>query len=302
MQNLMRRIVRERQIWIMAVPMIAWVLVFSYYPMYGMIISFQNYVPGNSFFSGDWVGFAHFERFFSSPDFLQVMRNTLAMSGLNILFGLPAPLILALLLNELRNKTFKRVTQTLSYIPYFISWVVVASILFTLLGSDGLLNRLLLDFGMIKDPISFLGEGKYFWTIITASNIWKDIGFNSIIYLSALASIDRELLDAGKVDGISRFGTVWHIYLPGIRTTIILLWILGIGGILNAGFEQQLLLGSPTTSDYSEVVDTYVYKYGVQLGYYSFASAVNLLKAVVSVVLVLSMNRIAKKLFDTSIV
>jgi len=296
-----RRIAKERQIWIMAVPMIVWVLVFSYYPMYGMIIAFQNYVPGNSFFSGDWVGFAHFERFFNSPDFSTIMRNTFAISGLNILFGLPAPLILALLLNELKNKAFKRFTQTLSYIPYFISWVVVASILFTLLGSDGLLNKLLIDFGFIREPISFLGEGKYFWGILTTSNVWKDVGFNSIIYLSALASIDREQIEAGKVDGIGRFGTVWHIYLPGIRTTIILLWILGLGGILNAGFEQQLLIGSPTTAEYSEVIDTYVYKYGVQLGYYSFAAAVNLMKAVVSVLLVISMNRIAKKFFDTSI-
>lgn len=301
MNRMLSRLSRERQIWIMAIPMLIWVFVFAYFPMYGMIIAFQNYVPGNSFFSGEWVGFTHFERFFNSPDFELVMRNTLVISGLNILFGLPAPLLLALLLNELKNKTFKRIAQSLSYIPYFISWVVVASILFTLLSSDGLINKLLVDFGFIDEPIAFLGEGKYFWGIITTSNIWKDVGFNSIIYLSALASIDRELVDAGRTDGIGRFGIVWHIYLPAIRPTIILLWILGLGNVLNAGFEQQLLIGSPTTAEYYEVIDTYVYKYGAQLGYYSFAQAVNLLKAVVSVFLILSVNKIAKKWFDTAI-
>ncbi|RXZ79099.1 sugar ABC transporter permease [Paenibacillaceae bacterium] len=295
-----RRFSRERQIWLISLPIIIWVLVFAYFPMYGLIISFQNYIPGQTMF-GNWVGFENFMRFFTEPDFWMIMRNTVVISLLNLLIGFPAPIVLALLLNEVKNSIFKKTIQSLSYIPYFISWVVVASIAFTLLGSDGIVNDLLQRFGMIKEPILFLGEGKYFWAVITSANLWKEIGFSSIIYLSAIAGIDRELYEAGKVDGLGRFGLAWHITLPSIRTTIVLLFILALGGILNAGFEQQLLLGSPTTRDYHEVIDTYVYRFGVQLGNYSYGTAVGLMKSLIGVTLVLLANRLSKRLMQTSI-
>ncbi|MEK8127140.1 ABC transporter permease subunit [Paenibacillus filicis] len=300
MTGLWRRVSRERQLWLLSVPMIIWVLTFAYYPMYGLIIAFENYVPGQPIL-GNWVGLDNFIRFFMEPDFGLIMRNTLGISLLNLLVGFPAPIVLALLLNEARNRMFKKTIQSLSYIPYFISWVVVANILFTLLGSDGIVNELLLKLGLIDQPTQFLAEGKYFWTILVSSNVWKDVGFNSIIYLSAMAGIDKELYEAGKVDGLGRFGLIRHITLPGIRSTAVLLFILSIGSILNAGFEQQLLIGSPVTRDYYEVIDTYVYRFGVQLGNYSYGAAVGLMKSLIGVCLVVIANRLSKRYLESSI-
>ncbi|MCU6711221.1 ABC transporter permease subunit [Paenibacillus sp. J5C_2022] len=301
-RRLWRTAVRERQFWYICIPMIVWIAVFQYAPMYGIIISFMNYIPGKPILSSEWVGLAHINSFIQSPDFWPVIRNTLAISGLNILFGFPAPIILAILLNEIRKQAFKKIVQTISYLPHFISWVVVASLLFTLLGNEGILNQLLLGLGLIDKPISYLGEGKYFWGIITSSNIWKDVGWSTIIYLSAIAGVDSELYDAGKVDGLGRFGMNWHIVLPSIRSTIVVLWILGIGGILNAGFEQQLLIGNAQTREFHEVIDTYAYKYGIQLGNYSYGAAISLMKALIGVTLVFGANRFSKKVLDTSII
>jgi putative aldouronate transport system permease protein len=301
MKAMMRRIWRERQIWILAVPMLVWVAVFAYLPIYGLVIAFQNFVPGHGYLDGPWVGLANFMRFFSIPEFYNIMRNTVAISLLNMAVGLPGPIILALLFSELRSRRFKKIAQTISYIPYFISWVVIASILSTFLTTDGVINDVLLSLHVLEKPISFLGTGKYFWGILVSANLWKDVGFNTIIYLSAIAGVDSELYEAGRVDGLGRFGLIWHITLPGIRTTIVLLGILGLGGILNAGFEQQLLIGSPMTRQYYEVIDTYVYRYGVQLGNYSFGTAVGLMKSLLGVILVFSANRLSRKILDTSI-
>ncbi|NUU62520.1 ABC transporter permease [Paenibacillus agri] len=298
--NYLKRFSRERQLWLLSLPIILWVLLFAYYPMYGLVIAFQNYIPGQSLF-GNWIGFDNFVRFFNEPDFWMIIRNTLVISMLNLLIGFPAPILLALLLSEVKSKVFKKTIQSLSYVPYFISWVVVASILFTLLGSDGIINELLVRFGWIDKPILFLGEGKYFWGILTSANLWKDVGFSSIIYLSAIAGIDKEQYEAGRVDGLGRFGLVWHITLPNIRATIVLLFILALGGILNAGFEQQLLLGSPNTRDYHEVIDTYVYRFGVQLGNYSYGTAVGLMKSLIGLTLVITANRLSRKFMQTSI-
>jgi putative aldouronate transport system permease protein len=292
---------RERQLWFISIPLLIWVGVFCYYPMYGVLISFFKYYPGNSIFGSQFVGFTYFMEFFKSVDFPIVMRNTLVISGLNILLGFPAPIILALLLNEIRNRAFKRITQTISYLPYFISWVVVASMMFSLLGTEGFVNEVLKKLGLTKEPVLFMTNGPYFWWILTFANIWKGVGWSSIIYLSAITSIDPELYQAGKVDGLNRLGLVRHITIPGMATTIVLLWILGIGGILNAGFEQQLLLGNPQTRTYYEVVDTYAYKYGIQMGRYSYGAAVGLMKSFIGLILVLLTNRLSRKMLDVSI-
>lgn len=293
---------KEKQLWLLCIPMIIWVAIFAYYPMYGLVIAFMKYTPGKPIFGSPWVGLTYFKSFFESPDLGMILRNTLAISGLNILIGFPAPIILALLLNELKGTYFKKFVQTVSYLPYFISWVVAASLIFTLLGSEGVVNEVLMNLGVINTPIGFLGTGKYFWGLITGANVWKDIGFSSIIYLSAIAGIDEELYQAGAVDGLGRWGMIWHIILPGIKTTIVLLFILGLGGILNAGFEQQLLIGNAQTREYYEVIDTYAYKYGVQMGRYSFGTAVGLMKSVIGLILVFTANRIAKKVTDMSII
>lgn len=300
-QKILYEFNKERQLWIMFIIMLAWVLVFAYIPMAGIVIAFKNYEPGYNIWASKWIGLRYFIEFFTAPEFPQIMRNTLAISGLNILIGFPAPIILAILLNEMRRKKFKKFVQTVSYIPHFISWVVVASIMFTILGNEGILNQILMSLGIIDQPIIYLYEGKYFWAIITVANIWKSIGWSSIIYLSAISGIDDELYQAGAVDGLGRFGMLWHITLPSIATTIVLLLILDIGGILNAGFEQQLLLGNDQTRAFYEVIDTYAYKYGIQQGRYGYGAAVGLMKGLISVILVFSVNHLAKKKLDISV-
>lgn len=288
----------QKQMWIICAGALLWVLIFCYIPMMGNIIAFFDYIPGRSLFECDFIGFKNWIDFFSLPDMWRVFRNTLVISGLSMTIGFVMPIIFALLLNEIHHTLFKKVIQTISYLPYFISWVVVASILFTLLGTEGNINSLLMHFGWIQKPISFLNEKSYFWGILTSANIWKDLGWSAIIYISAIAGVDQELYQAGAVDGLGRFGKVWHITLPGIAPTIILLFIMNIGNILNAGFEQQLLIGNPLTKEVYENIDTYVYRYGVQIGRYSFATAVGLMKSVIGFALVMIANKISAKVTD----
>lgn len=296
-----RQLFHERELWLIDIFALIWVGIFSYYPLYGLIYSFYNYIPGKSLSECQFVGLKYFKEFFSLPDVTLIIRNTLVISSLNLTIGFVAPIILALLFNEIVNSKFKKLVQTISYLPNFVSWVVVASILFTILGNEGIVNEILLKLGLIGKPVNFIEEGRYFWALITAANIWKDAGWSSIIYISAIAGINKELYQAGAVDGLGRFGMAWHITLVGIRPTIVVLFIMGIGGILNAGFEQQLLLGSPQTREYYEVIDTYVYRYGIQLGRYSFATAVGLMKSVIGLILVFVTNKLSKRLTDMSL-
>ncbi|QYR22567.1 ABC transporter permease subunit [Paenibacillus sp. sptzw28] len=303
LQRIWKRVwYRERELWSINLFAIAWVVVFAYIPMYGIIYSFFNYFPGKKLSDSEFVGLKYYIEFFSLPDVWLILRNTLVISGLNLTLGFVAPIILALLINEIRMVNFKRVIQTVSYLPHFVSWIVVASIIFTMLGNEGIVNEVLMKLGWIQEPLHIIGEGKYFWGLLTFSNIWKGIGWSSIIYIAAIAGIDQELYQAGAVDGLGRFGMAWHITLPGVRPTVLLLFILGVGSLLNAGFEQQLLLGSPTTREYHEVIDTYVYRYGIQLGRYSFATAVGFMSSILGLALVLLTNKLSKKLTDMSII
>ncbi|ONI39233.1 protein lplB [Candidatus Epulonipiscium fishelsonii] len=301
MKKRLSRFKREKEFWLISTFALVWLAIFAYSPMYGLSMAFFEYSPGKSFINDNFVGFKYFIQFFESPEFSMVMRNTLAISLLNLAIGFPMPIIFAICLNEIRNKFSKRFFQTVSYVPHFISWVVVASFMFSLMGTEGLFNQLLQDFGFIDKPIGFLSEGKYFWGNIVMANIWKGLGWSAIIYLSAIAGIDDTYYEAGAIDGLGRFGLIWHITLPFIRPTILVLFILSMGGLLNAGFEQQLLLGNDLTREYHEVIDTYTYRYGLQLGKYSYATAVGLMKSVISVIMVFGANYLGKKLFDTSI-
>jgi len=296
-----RRIYRERELWLICIPMIIFVIIFSYIPMWGVLLGFTDYVPGKSFLDLQFVGLKYIRQFIDSPDFKQILRNTLAMSGLGIAIGFPAPIILALLLNELRSNAFKRTVQTISYLPHFVSWPVIASIIVTILGSEGSINKFLISSQFIERPIQFLGRGEFFWAIFTAANLWKGIGWSTIIYLSNIAGVDTELYDAGAIDGLGRFGMMRSITIPGIMPTIILLFILGLGGILNAGFEQQLLLGNSMTREYHEVIDTYVYRYGVQMGRFTYGIAVGFFKSIIGLALVIITNRVARKTVGMSI-
>ena len=292
---------KQRQLWLLSIPIIIWLIVFAYIPMYGLLIAFVDYVPGMSIFDCEFVGLKYFKDFVASPVFLQLLRNTLAMSIMGLTFGFAAPILFALCVNELKDGWFKKTVQTTSYLPHFISWVVAGSMIFMLLSNEGVVNDILKRLGIITDSIPFLTNGKYYWVMYTLANIWKGLGWSSIIYLSAMSSMDTQLMEAGAVDGMGRLGVVRYVILPTILPTIVVQWILGIGGILNAGFEQHLILGNPSTQNYWDVIDTYSYRYGIQLGYYSIGTAVGLMKSIIGVLLVWATNWFCRKKLDTAI-
>ncbi len=299
--RILGRLKRERSLWAISAVALVWVAIFCYGPLYGLLYSFFDYRPGLNLWDCEFVGLKYFQEFFLLPDFTKILRNTLVISGLNLTIVFIAPVIFALLLNELHHSGFKRTVQTISYLPYFVSMVVVASIMNTLLSSNGTINELLMALGFIESPIAFLNEPDLFWGIMTVTNIWKGIGWSAIIYISAITGVDGELYQAGAVDGLGRFGMVWHITIPGILPTVVLLFILGVGNLLNTGYEYQLLLGTPMTRDVYEVIDTYVYRYGVQMGRYPFATAVGLIKSVIGFILVILSNLASRKVTGMSI-
>lgn len=281
----------------MVFPGIALIFVFHYIPIYGVLMSFQDYNIFKGFIKSEWVGFKHFKMFFEAPEFWTVMRNTIVLSFLKLLIGFPAPIMLALMLNEVRNMVFKRVVQTVSYLPHFISWVIVAGFVMSMLSTDnGSVNIFMLKLNLIEDPLSFLSIPEYFWTILVATGVWKEIGFSSIIYLAAIAGIDPNLYEAAAMDGASRFKQMFLITLPSIMPVIIIFMILAIGNLLSAGFEDILLLGTnPVLRNVADVIDTYVYRIGIQNSRFSYATAVGLFKAVISVGLLTIANQIARR-------
>lgn len=227
------------------------------------------------------------------------MRNTLVSSVLTLSIGFMVPIVIAITLNEVRINWFKRTVQTASYMPFFISWVVAASIVITFLSAEGPINQLLIKLGFVEQGVLFMQEGKLFWIVIALSNAWKEMGYNSIMYLAAIAAIPTELFEAAKVDGAGRLKQIWHVLLPMLRPTIIILLILNIGNLLNTGFDQYFLLGNSLNRSYSDVIDTYAFRYGIQNGMFSFATAVSMFKSVVAFILVLSVNSLSKKMSGT---
>jgi putative aldouronate transport system permease protein len=285
------------------IPGMLYFLIFDYIPMFGIIIAFKEISPFegvSAIFTSDWVGFKHFVRFWQSYYFWNVMRNTLFISGYKLLFGFPAPILLALLLNELRVAVYKKIVQTISYLPHFISTVVVAGLTMMILSTDGgLINAVVVYFG--GEPIHFLGDPHYFRSILVISHVWQSIGWGSILYLAAMAGIDPGLYEAARMDGAGRVRQAWHITLPGIAPVIVILLILSIGGLLNAGFEKVLLLYSPAVYGVADIIDTYVYREGISKLNYSFATAVGLFKNVLAMFLILGANFIARKMNHTGI-
>lgn len=304
-KSLKSRLLDQKYLFLLMIPGVIWVLVICYAPMTGLYMAFTNYRPSQNgyfydLFNAKFVGMQWFQYFFNK-DFGMIMRNTLATSVLTLLFSFPAPIILAIMLNELKNIRMKKFIQTASYLPYFISWVIAANIFLTFLSGGGLINDLLLSLGLIKERILFFQHGPYFWWIIAIANTWKAMGYNAIIYLSAISGIDEQLYEAASIDGASRIKRIWHITLPTIRPTISILLILAIGGILSTGFEQQLLMGNNAILNYSDVLDTYAYRYGLAKGMYSYGTAVGLFKSIVSFILVMSANKITAKLNDSAL-
>lgn len=294
------RLIRNRWLYAMLLPGLLYFLIFKYWPMYGIFIAFKDYQPFLGFWESPFVGFKHFERLFSESNFLMLFRNTLILAAYNILFFFPLPIIIALMLNELRVEFLKRTIQTLIYIPHFMSWVVVVGIAYIFLTTEGgLINELLVRLG--GEKVNFLVSNDWFRTIVTSEVIWKETGWGTIIFLAALAGVDPQLYEAARIDGANRIHQLWHITLPAIRSTIIILLILRLGSFLDTGFEQIFLMLNAMNRDVGEVFDTYVYSVGISQGQYSFSTAVGLFKSIIGLLLVVISNRMAKKFGEEGI-
>lgn len=297
-----RRALQNRWLYAMSLPFVVWVFIFNYLPLWGWTMAFQRYKIGRSFFEQEWVGLEHFRALFQDDLFYQVLRNTLVMSLMGLVAGFVVPIFFALMLNEVRQLFYKRFVQTVSYLPHFVSWVVVAGIVTKMLSTDnGAVNDLLMWLGIIDEPIQFMAKGKLFWIIVTLADVWKETGWNAIIYLAAIAGIGPELYEAARVDGANRIQQMWHITLPGIRTTIIILLIMSIGHLISIGFEKQFLLGNNLVREYSQVLDLYALNYGLGMGRFSFGTAINIFNSVVSVILLFTANGIFKRVTKESI-
>jgi putative aldouronate transport system permease protein len=279
---------------LMSFPFLIWLLIFAYVPLWGWIMAFQNYRPHLGVFGSEFVGLMHFERLYNDQLFHDAIRNTIGQSIYLLVLGFTAPIAFAILLNEVRHLRFKKAAQTISYLPYFVSWVVTASIITMTLAHNGSLNALLLRLGLIETSIGFLGIGRYFWSIMAIADTWKNVGWNAIIYLAAIASIDPTLYEAAEVDGAGRWRKIWHITLPSIKTIIIVLLVLNIGQVLNIGFERQMLLGNPLTQEYHMTIDYYALDYGFAMARFSYGTAVGIFKSVISLSLLVTANKIAR--------
>lgn len=292
-----KTIIKQRYLILMILPFVIWVIIFKYVPLGGWIMAFQDYKPkvGMGMFDYPFVGLKHFIVLFQDPMFYQAMRNTLAMSFLQLLLGFPLPILFAILLNEVKGIKFKKFVQTSTYLPHFVSWVIVAGIFTTLLSGSGIVNEILMFLGILKEPISFFALPKWFWAICTSAEVWKELGWNSIIFLAAITGIDLTLYEAAKVDGASRWQSIRHITLPGITNTILVILVLDIGWLISIGFEKQYLMGNSLVSDYAKVLDLYILDYGIKLGRYSYGTAIGIFKSVVSIVLLYGANKLAKK-------
>ncbi len=272
---------------------IIYYFIYHYIPMYGITIAFKKFSIGKGIIGSNWVGFEHFDRLFSSPVFFNVLGNTLIISISKLLFSFPAPIILALMLNEIKNMKFRKLSQTVYYLPHFISWVVLGGIIMDILSpSTGMVNGIIKALG--GQPIFFMAKSGYFRTIVVISNIWKEAGWGSIIYLAAMTSINPEIYESAMMDGAGRIRQMWSITIPSITSVIVIVFILNVGKIMSAGFEQIFVLQNNYVLDVAEVIDTYVYKVGLLQLQYSFTTAVGLFKSVVGLILVIITNRIAK--------
>ena len=301
--SLFSRIRGQRQLMWMSMPVMAYVLLFSYYPIWGWSMAFQNFRPGKAFMDQTWVGLKHFKFLFSDATFLNVLRNTIAMSLINMTLGFVTAIAFAILLNEVKNRLFKRAIQTVSYLPHFLSWIIVTGIVANALSVEGgIINVLLMKVGIIDAPIMWLSEPKYFWGFVGSSHVWKEVGWNAIIYLAAITSIDPSLYEAAEIDGANRYHKMRYITLPGIKSIVIILLIMNLGWILEAGFEVQYLLGNGVVIDWSQTIDIFVLKYGLQVGNYSLATAAGIFKTVVSISLIFAANTIAKRLGEDRLI
>jgi putative aldouronate transport system permease protein len=299
--GLAARFKQQKYLLIMVVPSIIFVAIFSYIPVWGMLSAFVDYNPGLGIRRSPFVGLRYFKEFLGHSDFHLLMRNTLAISSLNIVLGIVMPVLFAILLNEFIFSGLKRFIQTVSYLPHFISYVVVANIAITMLSPSGVLNTWLLNMNLIKAPLMFLTNPRGFWFLVAGLNIWKEMGWAAIIYIAAITNIDPQLYEAATVDGAGRVGKIRHITLPGIIPTVVVLTILAVPDLLHAGFDPSYLLGNPIVSDYSRVLDTHIYAVGIQQGRFALATAVGIMRMGIGLILILLANTASRMVSEYSL-
>lgn len=294
---------KQKSLIFMTLPFIIYVIVFMYVPVAGWLMAFKNYMPARGFFGSDWIGFENFRLLFEDPAFFQVLRNTLAMNVIRLVFGMFSSILLALMLNEVRNMKFKRFTQTVSYLPHFISWVVAANLILNALSTDGgIVNDLLLRLNIIDDPIMFMAIPKLFWWIIGLTHVWKTVGYGAILYLASIAAINPNLYEAAVIDGASRLQRIRHVTLPAIKPVIIILLIMNVGTLMGQGFEQIYLLENGRVVEYSRIFTIFELEYGLRMMRYSYATAVGIFRSVISVILVFAANHMAKRMGEERLI
>ncbi|MFV0520451.1 MAG: ABC transporter permease [Lachnospirales bacterium] len=290
-----KKFIRQIPFFLMLILPIIWYIVFCYLPMIGIVIGFQDYVPGDPlFFGANWVGFKHLNIFISGPFFYRLMRNTIVLAFYGLIIGFPAPIILALLINEVTNKKVVKAVQNITYLPHFIAVVIICGIIIDFASLDGLFNGIK---GLFVDtpPINYLNDKNFYRPIYVLSDVWAGIGWGSIIYIAALAGVDPTLYEAAEMDGAGRLKQMWHISLPSIKNTIVILFILATGGLLASNLEKTMLLARPITYEVSDVISFYVYRKGIEETQYSFSTAVSLFVSVVTLIFVFTSNYISKK-------
>lgn len=297
----LKKLVNQRYLQAMALLGVVWMIIFNYIPIYGIIIAFKEFNIIKPMSEAPWVGMDHFKAFLEDDNLKYVIKNTLGMSFLKLAIGFPLPILFALFLNEIRSIRFKRSIQTISYLPHFLSWVILGGIMTTWLADVGIINDVLMWLHVIKEPIVFLAEPKYFWGLAILSDIWKELGWSAIIYLAAIAGISPELYEAATIDGAGRFQKMFYLTLPSIKGTISILFILAVSGVLNSNFDQIMVLKNQLNESASNVIDVYVYQVGLQQARYSYSTAVGLIKSIIALILLLTANFVSKRLNNTSL-
>ena len=296
-----QRLADQRWLQLMAIPGVIWMVIFCYIPIYGISIAFLNYNIAKPMFAASFAGLSHFIEFFHDENFYLVMRNTLGISLLKLVFGFPLPIVFALLLNEIRSQKIKRPVQTISYLPHFLSWAVLGAMMMSWLGEEGLVNGIAMALGLQSGPIAYLAEPGMFWTISVLSEVWKELGWNAIIYLAAIAGVDPELYESASLDGAGRIRKMWSITLPSISGTIVLLLILNIAYMMGSNFDQILILTNQLNLDRSNTIDLYVYRMGIQAGRFSYSTAIGVFRSVISLILLLGANTVSRRLTEKSL-
>ena len=290
---------KDWQLHLMILPGLLFILIFKYMPLGGITIAFKEFLPGKGIWGSPWVGLENFEYMLALPDTKRVMWNTLFIAAAKILINFQVPIIISILLNEVKNHRFKRSVQTIIYLPYFISWVILAGIIQDLFAKEGLINQFLGIFG--AEPVFFLGNKYAFLGVLIGTDVWKNFGYNTVVYLAAITGIDETLYEAAKIDGANRFQQIWNVTLPGIAPIVVLMMILNLGNVLNAGFEQIFNLYNPLVYETADIIDTFVYRISLVEANYSLGTAVGLLKSVVSFILIVTSYKIANKYSDYTV-